>query len=74
MHVGKSSIENRLVPIPPLVIQAEIVRILDAFTALTAELTAELTAREKQYTYYRDQLLTRLLQYINKGIHENREK
>lgn len=39
-------------------IQAEIVRILDAFTSLTAELTAELTARKKQYNYYRDKLLT----------------
>ncbi|MCA9944038.1 MAG: restriction endonuclease subunit S [Anaerolineales bacterium] len=50
------------IPIPPLAVQAEIVRILDAFMGLTAELTAvlttELTARQKQYTYYRDQLLT----------------
>lgn len=45
---------------PPksLEIQAEIVRILDAFTAHTAELTAERTARKKQYNYYRDQLLS----------------
>ncbi|KON77207.1 restriction endonuclease subunit S [Leptospira kirschneri] len=42
------------IPIPPLPVQAEIVRILDAFT----ELTAELTARKKQYNYYRDQLLS----------------
>jgi type I restriction enzyme S subunit len=41
-----------------LAIQSEIVRILDKFTALTAELTAELTARKKQYNYYRDQLLS----------------
>jgi len=41
-----------------LKIQFEIVRILDAFTAMTAELTAELTARKKQYNYYRDQLLS----------------
>ena len=41
-----------------LEIQAEIVRILDAFTSLTAELTAELTARKKQYNYFRNQLLT----------------
>jgi type I restriction enzyme, S subunit len=41
-----------------LAIQAEIVRILDTFTALTAELTAELTDRKKQYNYYRDRLLT----------------
>ncbi|MDO8842800.1 restriction endonuclease subunit S [Methylicorpusculum sp.] len=54
-----------LVPIPcqenpekSLEIQGEIVRILDAFTVLTAELTAELTARKKQYHYYRDQLLS----------------
>ena len=41
-----------------LAIQSEIVRILDTFTALTAELTAELTDRQKQYNYYRDRLLT----------------
>ena len=53
------------VPIPcpdnpkkSLEIQAEIVRILDAMTAHTAELTAELTARKKQYDYYRDKLLS----------------
>ena len=46
------------IPIPPLNIQTKIVRILDAFTELTAELTAELVARKRQYTYYRDQLLT----------------
>ncbi|HHM1629166.1 TPA: restriction endonuclease subunit S, partial [Klebsiella pneumoniae] len=54
-----------LIPIPSssnpeksLAIQSEIVRILDKFTALTAELTAELTMRKKQYNYYRDQLLS----------------
>ena len=46
------------IPIPPLEIQAEIVRILDTFTELTAELTTELTTRKKQYNYYRDQLLS----------------
>ena len=53
------------VPIPcpdnpkkSLEIQAEIVRILDAFTAMTAELTAELNLRQQQYNYYRDQLLS----------------
>ncbi|MCB9005220.1 MAG: restriction endonuclease subunit S, partial [Ardenticatenaceae bacterium] len=45
-------------PKKSLAIQAEIVRILDAFTALTTELTTELNARQKQYNYYRDQLLT----------------
>ena len=45
-------------PEKSLAIQAEIVRILDTFTALTAELTAELTDRKKQYNYYRDRLLS----------------
>ncbi|EOV3131094.1 restriction endonuclease subunit S [Enterobacter hormaechei] len=45
-------------PEKSLAIQSEIVRILDKFTALTAELTAELTMRKKQYNYYRDQLLS----------------
>ena len=46
------------IPVPPLEIQQEIVRILDKFTQLEAELEAELEARRKQYAYYRDQLLT----------------
>ena len=46
------------IPLPPLAVQQEIVRILDSFTELTAELTAELTTRRKQYAYYRDELLT----------------
>ena len=46
------------IPIPPLPIQREIVRILDNFTELTKELTKELTARKKQYEFYRDELLT----------------
>ncbi len=49
--------EDFKIPLPPLEVQAEIVRILDNFTELTAELTAELTLRKKQYEYYRDLLL-----------------
>ncbi|HFL4096489.1 restriction endonuclease subunit S [Escherichia coli] len=45
-------------PEKSLAIQSEIVRILDKFTELTAELTAELSMRKKQYNYYRDQLLS----------------
>lgn len=51
-----------IVPLPPIEVQREIVRILDDFTEQTeqlkASLTAELTARKKQYEYYRDKLLT----------------
>ena len=43
-------------PVPPLEVQAEIVRILDKFTKLTTELTTELTNRKKQYEYYSRQL------------------
>lgn len=57
-RISGDSLAKIQIPIPRLAIQAEIVRILDTFTALTAELTAELTARKKQYNYYRDQLLT----------------
>ena len=46
------------IPVPPLEVQSEIVRILDNFTELTAELTAELTVRKKQYEYYRDELFS----------------
>jgi len=53
------SVLNELkIPVPPLEIQREIVKVLDTFTELEAELTAELTARKKQYNYYRDQLLS----------------
>lgn len=57
-QISLSVTEDLHIPLPPLPIQQEIVRILDTFTNLTAELTAELTARRKQYEYYRDELLT----------------
>ena len=50
--------EEFMLPVPPLEVQREIVHILDSFTLLTAELTAELTARKKQYEFYRNKLLT----------------
>ena len=60
VHSSVPAIKEICVPVPPLEVQQEIVRILDHFTALTAELndklTAELTARKKQYAYYRDEL------------------
>jgi type I restriction enzyme, S subunit len=56
--LNQNNLNSIKIPNPSLAIQAEIVRILDTFTALTAELTAELTDRKKQYEYYRDRLLT----------------
>ncbi|MGP4717710.1 restriction endonuclease subunit S [Psychrobacter sp. T6-6] len=53
-----SELKRIQIPIPTLNIQTKIVQILDAFTELTAELTAELVARKQQYAYYRKQLLT----------------
>lgn len=45
------------VPVPPLEVQCEIVHILDDFTLLSAELSAELKARQQQFNYYRDELI-----------------
>lgn len=56
--IRKPMIEEFKLPVPPLEVQREIVRILDNFTFLTTELAAELAARQKQYEYYRDKLLT----------------
>ena len=56
-HVHISDIENFRIPVPPLEVQAEIVRILDNFTELEKELEKELELRRKQYEYYRDLLL-----------------
>ena len=52
--ISIEELEKLLIPLPPLPVQREIVLILDNFT----ELTAELTARKKQYEYYRNQLLS----------------
>ncbi len=64
-RVSSGDLSKIKIPIPcsnnpekSLAIQSEIVRILDKFTALTAELTAELNMRKKQYNYYRDQLFS----------------
>ena len=56
--IDRQTVENLSIPIPPLAIQEEIVNILDTFTTLEAELEAELEARKKQYTFYRDSLLS----------------
>ena len=51
-NLNASVMANFSIPVPPLPVQREIVKILDSFTELTAELTAELIARQKQYEYY----------------------
>jgi len=56
--LNSRAIKNLRIPVPPLPVQQEIVRILDNFTELTTQLTAEIEARKKQYEYYRDWLLS----------------
>lgn len=57
LRVNGDAMAKIHVPVPPLPVQEEIVRILDSFSSLEAELEAELEARRKQYAYYRDELL-----------------
>ena len=56
-RLSRTVIEGLEVPVPPLEVQREIVRVLDNFTLLRQELSAELSARRKQYEYYRNQML-----------------
>ncbi|GAA6944722.1 restriction endonuclease subunit S [Helicobacter pylori] len=56
-NVSKQLLSQITIPIPPLEIQQEIVKILDAFTELNTELNTELKARKKQYQYYQNMLL-----------------
>ncbi len=63
--ISSNNIMQITIPIPPLEIQQEIVKILDAFTELNTELNTELKARKKQYQYYQNMLLD------FKGINSN---
>ena len=63
-NVSKELMKKIQIPLPPLKKQEEIAAVLDKFTELTEELTEELTAREAQYNYYRDMLLSE--DYLNK--------
>ncbi|MFI8594659.1 restriction endonuclease subunit S [Microbacterium sp. NPDC078428] len=56
--ISTQSVAKARIPVPPLDVQREIVRILDVFTELEAELETELRARREQYKHYQDQLLT----------------
>ena len=57
-HLSAKVINHIEIPLPPIEVQTEIVRILDKFTSLEAELEAELDCRKRQYEYYRDKLLS----------------
>lgn len=57
-HPSMKKVLEICIPVPPLEVQREIVHILDDFTLLSAELSAELKARQKQYDHYRETLLT----------------
>ena len=66
--VSLKDLKKIQIPIPPLPVQTEIVKILDALTALTSELTSELILRRKQYEYYREKLLSfDSLEQLNMG-------
>ena len=62
IKINKDDIGKVTIPLPPIEIQSEIVHTLDNYTEnvvkLQNQLTAELTARQKQYTFYRNKLLT----------------
>ena len=62
----QSILNKIMLPVPPLEVQEEIVRILDNFTNLAAELQAELQARQEQYEYYRNKLLT--FNNVDRGV------
>ena len=57
-HVYPKDVSKILIPIPPLEIQEKIVQTLDKMTEYVTELTSELTSRKKQYSFYRDKLLS----------------
>ena len=63
-----SIIKNIKIPIPSIETQEKIVKILDNFTKYVTELQAELQARNKQYNYYRDMLLSE--DYLNKILNK----
>lgn len=64
-YISKVAFMKLTIPLPPLSVQHRIVEILDKFTALEAELEAELDCRKRQYEYYRNQLLS--FDMLNRG-------
>ena len=67
-HVTQKALASLIVAVPPLEVQREIVHILDDFTLLSAELSAELKARQKQYDFYKqkvfDSIKTKKIKHI----------
>ena len=57
-YISRKKFEGLCIPVPPLEVQHEIVRVLDAFTDLEQSLVSELELRKKQYEFYRDELLS----------------
>ena len=70
-NLSSEAIKKINIPIPPLEIQEKIVEILDKFTNYVTELQSELQSRTKQYTYYRDKLLSE--EYLTKVTKEMEE-
>ncbi|WP_096026058.1 restriction endonuclease subunit S [Campylobacter lanienae] len=68
--ITKEEFTKFSIPVPPLEVQCEIVRILDNFTLLSAELSAELSARQKQYNFYRDELLNKIDKFEIKNLED----
>ena len=68
---NKTDLKEIEIPIPSLETQEKIVKILDKFTNYVTELQSELQSRTKQYTYYRDMLLSE--EYLNKITKEMEE-
>ncbi|MGL2838896.1 restriction endonuclease subunit S [Helicobacter pylori] len=71
-QLSVSDTDEYEVPVPPLEVQQEIVKILDAFTELNTELNTELKARKKQYEYYQNMLLD--FNDINQNHKDAKEK
>lgn len=59
-HVTQKALLSLIVAVPPMEVQCEIVHVLDDFTLLSAELSAELKARQKQYDYYATKLFEKV--------------
>ena len=63
--LNQGDFRNLRIAVPPLEVQCEIVHILDDFTLLSAELSAELKARQQQYEYYKDKLFSHFIKNEN---------